>query len=143
LLIDATGIGAGLASFLQKSFPGRIKPFLFNSSSKSRLGWDYLSVVDTGRFLDHLPVEGDTDQVTFWQQVLFCQMTVQPSPGRVMRWGVPDGTSDPASGKPVHDDLLISAAMCALLDGMKWTVGHEVSGLIQGKDPLDGLEKAF
>ncbi len=143
LMIDATGIGAGLASFLQKSFPGRIKPFLFNSATKSRLGWDFLSVVDTGRFLDHLPVDGDADQTTFWQQVLFCQMTVQPSPGRVMRWGVPDGTSDPASGKPVHDDLLISAAMCALLDSMKWTVGHEFSGLIQGKDPLDGVEKMF
>ncbi len=143
LLIDATGIGAGLASFLQKSFPGRIKPFLFNSASKSRLGWDFLSVVDTDRFKDHLLVEGDTDQTAFWQQVQYCQMTVQPSPGRLMRWGVPDGMTEPTHGKPIHDDLLISASMCALLDGMKWTVGNGSAGLIQGKDPLDTLEKMF
>jgi hypothetical protein len=143
IIIDATGIGAGLASFLQRSFPGRTKAFVFTSASKSKLGWDFLSLVDTGRFQDYQPNPGDEDQADFWKQVQFCQMTVQPSPGRLMRWGVPDGVSDPTTGHAIHDDLLISASMCALLDGMKWSAGSAVGGYIQGRDPLDGLDKAF
>ena len=52
-VVDATGVGAGLASFLEKAFPGRLLPFVFTSSSKSKLGWDFLSVVETGRFKDY------------------------------------------------------------------------------------------
>ena len=38
IVIDATGVGAGLASFLEKSFPHKLIPFLFNASTKSKLG---------------------------------------------------------------------------------------------------------
>jgi hypothetical protein len=39
-----------------------------------------------------------------------CQSTVLEGPGKKMRWGVPDGTRDDATGELVHDDLLVSAA---------------------------------
>ncbi|UCD42310.1 MAG: hypothetical protein JSV69_01440, partial [Chloroflexota bacterium] len=39
IVVDSTGVGAGLAAFLEKSFPGRVLPFLFTSKSKSDLGW--------------------------------------------------------------------------------------------------------
>jgi hypothetical protein len=29
LVIDATGLGAGMASFLSKTFPGKVRPFVF------------------------------------------------------------------------------------------------------------------
>jgi hypothetical protein len=32
-----------------------------------------------------------------------------------MKWGVPDGTRDDSTGDLLHDDLVISAALCALL----------------------------
>jgi len=37
-----------------------------------------------------------------------------------MRWVLPDGTRDKASGEMVHDDDLMTAAMCTLLDRMEW-----------------------
>ena len=40
----------GLASFLSKTFAGRVIPFTFTAASKSQLGWDFLSAVETGRF---------------------------------------------------------------------------------------------
>ena len=56
VVVDATGVGAGLASFLCKRFgswkddpPGLVVPFEFGLVSKSDLGWGFLSVVETGR----------------------------------------------------------------------------------------------
>ena len=40
LVADATGVGAGLVSFLSKTLEGVI-PFEFNRASKSKLGWDF------------------------------------------------------------------------------------------------------
>ena len=36
--MDATGVGAGLAAFLDKSFPGRVIPFIFTAASKKPVG---------------------------------------------------------------------------------------------------------
>ena len=38
IVIDSTGVGQGLSSFMEKSFPGRVIPFLFTAKSKSDLG---------------------------------------------------------------------------------------------------------
>jgi hypothetical protein len=53
LVVDATGVGAGLASFLDKAMPGKVIPYVFNSSTKSKLGWDFLSLIETGRLKDY------------------------------------------------------------------------------------------
>jgi hypothetical protein len=107
VVVDATGIGAGLASFLQAKLGKRLRPFLFNATSKSRLGWDFLALVESGRFKDYAD-DHQPDTRRFWQQVAACQFEVLPGPGKLMRWRVPD----PA----VHDDLLISATLVAALD---------------------------
>ena len=52
-----------------------------------------------------------------------------------MRWGVPDGTRDPTSGAEIHDDLVISAALCAVLDTQSW--GLAKSAIVPAPDPLD------
>jgi hypothetical protein len=121
IVIDATGVGAGLASFLDKAFPGRVLPFVFNSSTKSKLGWDFLAVVETGRFKDY--IERDQQSAIFNQQLSACLMEIQPGPERRMKWGVPDGTRDPATAALVHDDWIMSAALCAVLDGLEWSAG--------------------
>lgn len=147
LVVDATGVGAGLASFLQKALPGRVLPFIFNSASKSRLGWDFLGVVDSGRWQEYQPPESlhagqECLQRVFWKQAAFCQYEVQPGPEKRMQWGVPDGATDPADGQPVHDDLLLSAALCALLDEQTWGTGGE-SLVIPGTDPLKKMDRGF
>lgn len=68
-------------------------------------------------------------------------MEINPGPNRTMKWSVPDGTRDPATGEIIHDDLVISAALCALLDEMVW--GHTVSAIVAAEDPLDNLGDVF
>ena len=146
IVVDATGVGAGLASFLEKAFVGRVLPFVFNSSSKSKLGWGFLAVVETGRFSVWKPSESDGFQSMqladqFWREVESCQMEILPGPERRMKWGVPDGTRHPSTGELVHDDLLVSASLCAVLDDVKWGVGE--SRVVEGFDPLAGMGEVF
>lgn len=143
IIVDATGIGAGLASFLQKALGGRVIPFIFNSTSKSALGWNFLSVCDTGRFKDHAD-DRSALQKLFWKQAGLCQMEVSEGAGHGLKWGVPDGTTDPQNHAAVHDDLLISASMCSLLDDIKWTAwpgGGQT--IIRARDPLEEMGKGF
>jgi hypothetical protein len=137
VLVDATGVGAGLASFLAKALPGKVTAFLFSQASKSKLGWDFLAVVDSGRYKEYAPA--DRDQDLFFRQCEFCRYEVGEGPGKVLRWGVPDGQRDPARGELLHDDLLLSAALCAALDGEDWAVGEARSLVIPPVDPLAGL----
>lgn len=143
VVMDATGIGAGLASFLQKRFPSKIVPFLFNHVSKSKLGWDFLSVCDSGRWQepDAAGVDGQSElQALFWRQVEGCQYAVSDSPGRLMNWSVPDGTSDPLTGEPLHDDLLISAALSAVLDSLAW-FDPAPALVVRAPDPIFDLDR--
>lgn len=139
IVVDATGVGAGLASFLEKAFPQRVLPFLFTAKSKSTLGWDFLSVIETGRYKEHRnPTQ---EQSLFWRQIAACQMEILGGAEHRMRWGVPDGRRCPQSGEVLHDDLVISASMVALLDEQKW--GTAESTIIQGRDPLADLKPVF
>ena len=171
LVVDSTGVGAGLTSFLSASLGDKVIPFEFNIRTKSILLWDFLGIIDSGRFKDYslslkgegwgegempeidltsgLRIDGETEDLTasaerrtFWQQVSFCEFEILPGPQKRVRWGVPDGRRDPATGELVHDDLLISAALCAVLDKQKWTVSMPTY-IIQAPDPLDELDKGF
>lgn len=111
VVVDATGVGAGLAAFLARALgPKALVPFVFTLASKSELGWDFLSLCSSGRFLDQAP-DGSPEQNLFWAQVEECEYETLPGPGRRMRWGV--------SGR-THDDLLVSAALCSVLDRVDW-----------------------
>lgn len=142
LVVDATGVGAGLASFLDRALPGKVIPFTFNAASKSRLGWDFLDVVDGGRWREHArghPEQAlDALQNVFFRQLAFCQYQASTGPERQLRWGVPDGTRDPQTGQPVHDDLLLSAALGSLLDRQDWTPGG-LTLIVPGRDPLEDM----
>jgi len=142
VVVDATGVGAGLASFLERALPGRVTRFVFSAVSKSRLGWDFLSVVETGRWQEYAPQGADAEQEAFFRQLAHCKMDVQPGADRRMRWGVPDGARDPATGELLHDDLIISAALCALLDGMALT-SNGPALVIPAADPLEELDYGF
>lgn len=139
IVIDATGLGAGLCAFLQKAYPGKVRPFVFSSASKSNLGWEFLSVCDTGRFKDYVVDETDGLQRSFWQQVSACQMESQGGVGCRVQWGVPDGTRDVSTREQIHDDLLLSAALCALLDKERWGIGTLAGGFVQARDPLEEM----
>ncbi len=120
IVIDATGIGAGLASFLtaslarRGSLPGiEVIPFVFTAPSKSQLGWDFLGLIDSGRFVEYRDDgnrDGDAAHVTrlYQAQLRATTFEVLPGPGNLLRWSVPE--------RDGHDDLVISAALTAVLD---------------------------
>ena len=137
LVVDATGVGAGLSSFLERALPGLVIQFRFNVATKSQLGWDFLAVIDSGRYKEYVP--GDAEQALFWSQLNACQYAITPGIDRKMKWGVPDGMRNTA-GEYVHDDLILSAALCAVLDGEVWSVGGEAL-VVKGVDPIREMDK--
>ena len=145
VVIDATGIGAGLASFLEKSMPGKVFPFVFNSSTKSKLGWDFLSIIETGRFKDGMVVGmAPSDQIKlkalFDVQLEYTMLEVILGPAHNIRWGVQNGFRDKETGETLHDDFVMSAALSAVLDGLEWTSVGE-SAIIHVHDVLEDLDR--
>ena len=57
-----------------------------------------------------------------------------------MKWGVPDGTRD-THGELVHDDLLISAALCWVLDQHEW--GAAQAEVLLPPDIFEGMAEAY
>lgn len=153
VVIDATGLGAGLSSFLEKALPGVVRPFVFTQKSKSALAWGFLAVVETGRYREYIePLKGEAQpnalsaeeaqrlarlQALFFAQARAAQMQVLPGPGQMVRWGVPPGMRVSEGHAALHDDLLISASLCATLDEMSW--GEARSEVIHATDPLQEL----
>lgn len=112
IVVDATGIGAGLASFLEASLRRsgiRVVPFVFSAASKSRLGWDFVGLIETGRFREYAD-DGDALTREFYAQLAATEYEVRRGPGNSMQWGVPAHAG--------HDDLVLSAALVAALDDL-------------------------
>jgi hypothetical protein len=111
LVVDATGVGAGLSGFLGTALPGKVVSFVFSSQSKSQLGWDFLGLVESGRYKEYVE-DGMPETGLYWAQVEASGSQVGSGPNRLLQWGVQD--------RATHDDLLVSAALCAVLDRLDW-----------------------
>jgi hypothetical protein len=140
VVVDATGVGAGLSSFLSKALPGRVLPYTFTPKSKSDLGWNFLAVCDTGRFKDHQNSQGSVEHTEFWNQLEYVEYEALEN--KMLRWSVPDWTRDAATGELVHDDLVLSAALCAVLDQQAWSIGGPAL-MVRARDPLEEMDKGF
>jgi len=136
VVVDATGIGAGLASFLRTSLARKsgssptveVIPFIFSGASKSRLGWDFLGLIDSGRFREYrsdadTPTEAGRVTARYEAQLRATTYEVLTGPGNVLRWSVP--------ARDGHDDLVISAALAAELERIdprpRIALGHGVT----------------
>ncbi len=144
MVCDATGVGAGLTSFLARALGQKVIPFVFSSKSKSDLGWSFLSLIDSGRLQDHAPTEDSLlalgrIQAQFFTQLSHCQYEIQPGPDKRIQWGVPEDTRNLQTGNLVHDDLLISAAMLSVLDSQPWSLPGPAA-IVQAPDPLDSMK---
>ena len=148
LVVDATGVGAGLAAMLEAALPGKVTPFTFNAASKSRLGWNFLGLVDAGRWQEAMYAAGDQSQQACWQREFFaqlaaCQFEVLPGPDRHIRWSVPGGMKDAVTGELLHDDWIFSAALAAVLDEHEWNFSSGPALIVPGRDPLQDMEGKF
>ena len=123
VVIDGTGIGAGLASFLEDRLRSRslgraipVERFTFTQQSKSELGWAFIGAIDTGRYKEYRdpapvgsPARSPTDE--FWAELRGIEYETLTNPRRSMKWG--------ATGRG-HDDLVMSAALVTRLEGVDW-----------------------
>jgi hypothetical protein len=138
IVIDATGVGAGLASFLARALGDAVLPILFSARVKSDLGWNFLGVVETGRFQDYAD-DGQPDTRQFWHEVEACQYEIGGGPARAMRWGVWEQPAYDGMVAYGHDDLLVSAALASVLDHQPWP-GTGESAAIAVPDVLDQID---
>jgi len=139
LVVDATGVGAGLASFLTKALGDTVLPVVFSSKVKSDLGWGLVGIVETGRYQDYAD-DQQPETRQFWYEVAACQYKVRPGPGKLLKWGVWETPAYDGLIARGHDDLLVSASLTAILDGLEWTTTGE-SALIQRRDALEEIDR--
>jgi len=100
IVVDATGIGEPVASFLRKELGSRVVPFHFTQRSKSDLGFKLLSFVNSGR-LKMYAGDGSAEYQEFWHEMERAKSVFRPS--QTMNFYV-----DPTEG---HDDFLMSLAL--------------------------------
>ena len=132
VVVDATGIGSGLTSFLKKTLTDRaaspaiaVDGVTFTQVSKSEMGWELIGLIESGRYLEYResgPPGSPDARLTelFWAQLRAVTFEISDGPGRLMRWSVP-----PSAG---HDDLVMSAALVTKLEDVmirtRLAVGH-------------------
>jgi hypothetical protein len=100
VVVDATGVGQPVCSFLRQAVGSRVAPFVFTAQSKSELGFNLLAAVNSGG-LKMYAGDGSVEYRQFWQEMEKAKSQYRPS--RAMNFYV-----DPADG---HDDFLMSLAL--------------------------------
>jgi hypothetical protein len=138
-VIDATAIGTGLVSFLTLALGDKVIPVIFSAKVKSALGWDFLGVVETGRYQDYAD-DQKPDTCQFWHEVKSCQYEVSDQPGKAMKWGNWETPAYDGLIAHGHDDLIISAALTAVLDKQEWP-GTGESAVVEQRDVLEEIDQ--
>ena len=103
IVVDATGVGAGLASWLQQELSAEVvEQFIFTAPSKSRLAFTLLGMINTGRCRLYA-ADGSNEYRAFWAEVEAARYEMRAN--EQMSFYVPESAG--------HDDLLVSLALCA------------------------------
>jgi len=100
VVVDATGVGEPVASFLRKALGSRVTPFTFTQKSKSELGFNLLAAVNSGR-LKVYKGDGSEEYQEFWLEMEKARSQYRAS--QTMNFYV-----EPSQG---HDDFLMSLAL--------------------------------
>ncbi|GAI56204.1 unnamed protein product, partial [marine sediment metagenome] len=103
IVVDATGIGQPVASFLRKELGSKVKPFTLTQKSKSYMGFELLSFINSGR-LKLYQQDGSPE----YREMMFEleRARVNYRPNQLMNFYV-----DPQEG---HDDFLTTLALLVI-----------------------------
>ena len=101
IVVDATGVGEAVASFLRNALGSRVVAFKFSQFSKSKLGFNLLAAVNSGR-LKVYSGDGSAD----YRELMFEMERARSvcRPNQTINFFV-----DPSEG---HDDYLVSLSLC-------------------------------
>jgi len=100
IVVDATGVGQPVSSFLKKALGSKVSPFTFTTASKSKLGFNLLAAINSGR-LKMYAGDGLAEYQEFWLQMEKARNQYRPN--QTMNFYV-----DPSQG---HDDFLMSLTL--------------------------------
>ena len=100
VVVDATGIGQPVSSFLRQALGSKVSPFTFTQRAKSELGFNLLAAINSGR-LKVYAGDGSAEHQQLWLELEKAKSQYRPS--QTMNFYV-----DPAQG---HDDFLMSLAL--------------------------------
>ena len=100
VVVDATGVGQPVSSFLKKSLGSKISPFTFTTQLKSQLGFNLLAAINSGR-LKMYAGDGSPEYQQFWFEMEKAKSQFRPN--QTINFYV-----DPSQG---HDDFLMSLAL--------------------------------
>lgn len=100
IVVDATGVGEPVSSFLKQALGTRVSPFTFTQQSKSELGFNLLAAINSGR-LKIYQGDGSTEYQEFWREMEKAKSQYRPN--QTINFYV-----DPSQG---HDDFLMSLAL--------------------------------
>ena len=100
IVVDATGMGQPVSSFLRQALGAKVSPFTFTQGAKSELGFSLLAAINSGR-LKMYQGDGSDEYREFWFQMERAKSQYRPS--QTMNFYVPllEG----------HDDFLMSLAL--------------------------------
>ena len=106
--VDATGLGAGLASFLGGALGASVvEAVAFTGPSKSAMGYAMLSAINAGRLKMYVEVGQSAEGRECWRELEACRYEM--AAGALMRWSVPDLEG--------HDDYVASLALAVRAAG--------------------------
>jgi hypothetical protein len=100
VIVDSTGVGEPVAAFLKQALGHRVVPFKFTAQSKSELGFNLLSAINSGR-LKIYAGDGSPEYQEMWFEINKAKSLYRPN--RTFNFFV-----DPSDG---HDDFLMSLAL--------------------------------
>lgn len=103
IAVDATGIGQPVASFLKKELGSRVIPFTFTQKSKSELGFELLSCVNSNRIKLYQQDGSKEYQETMFQLE---RAKAEYRPNQTVNFYVPSWQG--------HDDFLMSLALLVI-----------------------------
>ena len=136
IILDHSGLGSMLSGILSSSYPHKCFPIDITAQNKTKMAWDFLAMVSSGRWQEYRgdelisPDSGFVPgreryeiikdpsllQQMFYRELRACRLEPAGN-GMTVRWGVKDGTRDPSCGRLIHDDLVMSAALCVFENG--------------------------
>jgi hypothetical protein len=121
--VDASGIGAGLADFLQARHPEFVEKVVFTAPTKSTMAYGMLAMINTRR-LSLYKEDQSAEYRECQAEITACRYRLRS--GEQMAWSVPESEG--------HDDFVVSLALAArAAEGM---APPPVSGLVRSRaDP--------
>ncbi len=108
VVVDASGVGLGVSSFLKQALGGVVVPFQFTAQSKSELGFRLLAAISSGRLKVYAP-DGSEEASELWREIELARSVYLPS--QRLSFSV-----DPREG---HDDFVMSLAL--LVEASRYT----------------------